>query len=153
MVKWIIIGILALPILEIAAFMLVAALIGFGWALVLMLATTLAGFAVLRRAGRKQLSQFRVVVADRDMTGLEANTGGMLTVLAGLLLVLPGFLTDLAGSALLVGPARRWFGAALRQKLHSRRERDPVIDLAPDEWRQVPDREIEDRRDRPDRRT
>ena len=145
MVKWIILAILALPVLEIAAFALVAALIGFGWALLLMIATTVAGFFVLRRAGRKQLAQFRVVVADSNMTEFEAHTGGMLTVLAGLLLILPGFLTDIAGAVLLVGPARRWFSAALRHTAHKRRERHATIDLAPGEWRKVPDREAEDK--------
>ena len=52
MVKWIIIAILLLPVAEIAAFILVAAIIGLGWAFLLMLATTLPGFLVLRRAGR-----------------------------------------------------------------------------------------------------
>ena len=52
MVKRIVIAILVLPIPEIAAFALVAALIGLGWALILMLAATLAGGrrAALRRA-------------------------------------------------------------------------------------------------------
>ena len=39
----------------------------------LMLATTLAGFLVLRRAGRKHIANFRVAVADSDITGFEAN--------------------------------------------------------------------------------
>ena len=115
-----------------------------------MLATTLAGFLVLRRAGRSGIARFRVAVADTDMTGIEANTGGILTVLAGLLLFLPGFLTDLVGVALLIGPVRRWCGAVLRRWV---RRRDPgdrsVIDLAPGEWQQVPDREIENKSNKP----
>ena len=48
MVKWIFIGLLALPIAELAVFILVAANIGLGWALLIMLGTTVAGFLVLR---------------------------------------------------------------------------------------------------------
>jgi UPF0716 protein FxsA len=148
MVKWIIIAILALPVLEIAVFMLVAAVIGFGWAVLLMLATTVAGFAVLRRAGRKRLAQFRMVVTDSNMTELEAHTGGILTVLAGVLLVLPGFLTDLAGAALLIGPARNWFAATVRRALHGTPGRHATIDLAPGEWRRISDQEIKDQNHR-----
>ena len=69
MVKYIIVAILLLPVAEIAVFLLVAALIGFLGAFTLMLATTLAGVVVLRRAGRGRIAQFRVAVADGEITG------------------------------------------------------------------------------------
>jgi UPF0716 protein FxsA len=151
MVKWIILAILLLPLMEIAAFILVAVLIGLPWALLLMLGTTLAGSLVLRQAGRGGLARFRVAVADTGIAGVEANTGGFLTVLAGLLLFLPGFLTDLIGAVLLIGPVRRWCGRTVRSWL---RRRDPgdrsTIELRPGEWQQVPDRELPDRSDRRD---
>jgi UPF0716 protein FxsA len=146
MVKHIIVAILLLPIAEIAVFLLVAALIGFLGAFILMLATTLAGVAVLRRAGRGRIAQFRVAVSDGEVTGVEANTGGFLTVLAGLLLVLPGFVTDLVGAALLIRPLRRWCGRTFKTWVGRRQNAQRgVIDLSPDEWQQVPDREIENR--------
>src|SRR5258708_26471323 len=107
MVKRILIAILLLPAAEIAAFVLVAALIGVTGALLLMLTTTLAGILVLRQAGRGRIARFRVAIAEAEMTDIETNAAGVLTVLAGLLLVLPGFLTDLLGIALLIAPLRR----------------------------------------------
>jgi UPF0716 protein FxsA len=152
MVKWIIIGILLLPLTEIAVFFLVAALIGWLWTFALMLATTVAGVLVLRRAGRARLARFRVAVADTDMTGIEAHTGGFLTVLAGLLLFLPGFLTDLIGAVLLIGPVRRWCAATFRRIIHTRGPaRSSVIDLAPSEWRHIPERERKGERGRSQR--
>lgn len=143
MVKWIIIAILLLPLAEILAFILVAALIGMGWAFLLMLATTLAGFVVLRRTGRGRIARFRVAVADTDVAGIQANTSGFLTVLAGLLLFLPGFLTDLVGAALLIGPVRRWCGKSFRLWVRRRNPADrSTIDLAPGEWAQLPDRDL-----------
>jgi len=143
MVKWFIIAILLFPAIEIAVFIAVAAMIGLLWAFSLMLATTLAGALVLRRAGRKRIANFRVAVADTNITGIEANTGGFLTIMAGLLLFLPGFLTDLIGAVLLIGPVRRRCGAAFRQWVGGRDRADrSVIDLAPGEWEQVPDREL-----------
>jgi UPF0716 protein FxsA len=152
MVKWAIIGILLFPIAEIAVFFIVATVIGWLWALTLMLATSLAGILVLRRAGRARIARFRVAVADTDITGIEAHTGGFLTVIAGLLLFLPGFLTDLIGAVLLIGPVRRWCAATFRRIVRSRSpSRNSVIDLAPSEWRQVPERERKGERRRNER--
>ena len=146
MVKWIILAILLLPLAEIAAFILVAVMAGLGWALILMLATTLTGFLVLRWAGRGRIAHFRVAVADTDIAGIQANAGGFLTVLAGLLLFLPGFLTDLIGAALLIGPVRRWCGRAFRRWVRRQNPGDPsVIDLAPGEWEQMPDPKLSNR--------
>ena len=108
-----------------------------------MLATTLAGFLVLRRAGRGGMARFRVAVADTDVAGIQANTGGFLTVLAGLLLFLPGFLTDLIGR----GAADRAGAPPVRQDLPAlgappQSGDRSTIDLAPGEWQQVPDREL-----------
>ena len=74
-------------------------------------------------------------------------------MLAGLLLVLPGFLTDLIGVVLLIGPVRRWFGATFRAlgRPQPRAGARAVIDLAPGEWQQVPDREIANRSSKPRR--
>jgi UPF0716 protein FxsA len=135
MVKWIIIAILLLPLAELGAFILVAAILGLGVAFLLMLATTLAGFLVLRQAGRGSIARFRVAVADSDVAGFQAHTGGFLTILAGLLLFLPGFLTDLAGAVLLSRTFRRW----VRRRQPGDRS---TIDLAPGEWRHLPDREL-----------
>ena len=143
MAKWIIAAILLLPLAEIAAFIVVAALVGLGVAFLLMLATTLAGFLVLRRAGRGGIARFRVAVADTDVAGFQAHASGLLTVLAGLLLFLPGFLTDLIGVALLIGPVRRWCGRTFRRWARRRNPPDrSTIDLAPGEWQQLPEREL-----------
>jgi UPF0716 protein FxsA len=168
MVKHILVAILLLPIAELAVFVLVAALIGALPALALLILTTLAGAVLLRLAGRAGLTRFRVAVADSTRTEAEANRVGFVTVLAGILLVIPGFLTDLVALALLIGPVRRWAGrTALRWLglsdfvsrnfgVDGRADRS-VVDLSPDEWKQVRDREIENRSKRqgsepPDRR-
>jgi UPF0716 protein FxsA len=143
MVKWIIAAVLLLPVAEIATFVVVTLFIGFGWALALLLATTIAGFLVLRRAGRGRLARFRATVAESDIASFEANTAGFLTVLAGILLFLPGFLTDLAGALVLLRPVRRRCAAALRQAVMGSARtggRGSLVDLAPDEWKQEPDR-------------
>lgn len=158
MVKRVILAILLLPAAEIAAFVLVATLIGIGSAVLLMVATTLAGILVLRHSGRGGISRFRVAVADGEITATEMNSAGFLTVLGGLLLVLPGFLTDLVGAALLIAPVRRWFGSVFRARFENwlrtgntgRSRTDPsVIDLSPHEWKQEPQRKLPRRSKKP----
>jgi UPF0716 protein FxsA len=140
-----------LPLAEIVAFILVAALVGLGVAFLLMLATTLAGFLVLRRAGGGGIARFRVAVTDTDVAGIQTVTSGFLMVLAGLLLFLPGFLTDLIGVALLIGPVRRWCGRTFRLWVRRRTPADrSTIDLAPGEWQQLPERELPHKPDRRD---
>ena len=144
MVKRIIVGVLLLPVAEVATFVVVALLIGFGWALMLSVATSIAGFMVLRRAGRGRLARFRAAVTEGGVSGIEANTTSFLIILGGILLLLPGFLTDLAGALLLFGPIRRRCAAAFRHAMTgSGRSGGPgsVIDLNPAEWQQVPDRD------------
>ena len=80
------------------------------------------------------------------MTVFETHAGSLLTVLGGLLLVLPGFITDAIGLLLLVAPLRSWltrtFGGAVSRHAQQSRRQDGVVDLDPDEWQRVPDREL-----------
>jgi UPF0716 protein FxsA len=139
--KWIIVAILALPVAELVAFLLVAGEIGLLRAVALQVAASLVGFLLLRHAGSAQLSRLRA-----DVAAHRASTRGLLgprgaLVLAGILLFIPGFITDACGLAVLVPPVRRRMAALARGALMPRRPRehrpDPVIDLAPDEWREV----------------
>jgi UPF0716 protein FxsA len=147
--KWIFIGLLTLPLAEVIAFVLVVIWLGLLPAFVLLVATSVAGVLVLRRAGRARLARFRVAVADSDVTGIQANTGGFLTVLAGILLVLPGFITDVIGALLLIPRVRSWFGATFRRAVHRHERRSgpgSVIDLEPHEWEQLPDTRPDNKR-------
>jgi len=142
MVKRISAAILLLPLAEIVVFVLVAALIGAAPALLLMLASTVAGLWVLRTAGRGGLARLRGMAA--DATAFEAGRGAVLDVLAGLLLFVPGFLTSLVGGLLLIGPVRRLCGVRISQWLARRQSASPgTVDLKPGEWTHVSDRRLD----------
>jgi UPF0716 protein FxsA len=150
MVKWILIGLLAFPVAELAVFILVAASIGLGWALFIMLATTIAGLTVLRWVGRGRIALFRNVSSGGISgieAGIEANPNGFLVVLGGILLVLPGFITDVIGALLLLGPVQSWCARAFRRAagLHEA-PKSGVVDLDAGEWQEVRDRELENQR-------
>jgi UPF0716 protein FxsA len=147
MAQWIIATIVLYPVAEIAVFAIVASFIGLGSAFALLLGTTVVGLLVLRWAGGARWSRFRVAVGTRNITAIEADGVGVLTVLGGFLLVLPGFISDLIGLLLLIAPLRRALATAVGRAIRRRqRHADSIVDLEPDEWRQVPDRELDDRR-------
>ena len=78
----------------------------------------------------------RVALGASNFTSLQADGAGSLTLLAGILLLIPGFITDAAALLLLVAPLRRALAAALRR---GPPRADGVVDLEPEQWHQVPD--------------
>ena len=143
LVKWTLIGLLVLPAAELLAFLLMAALIGWFWAAGLFIATSVVGVLLLRRFGRADLDRLRTAFARDGIRALHLETPGMATMLAGILLIFPGFITDLLGAALLLPAVRRWAAAKLATFARSSRRTprdDRVIELEPGEWHQIPDR-------------
>lgn len=138
MAKWVLWAVAAMPILELAAFIAVTAAIGFGWAISLIFAGSIAGLLILRHAGGRHIARIRLAFGQGTLSSLQADGLGGVTMLAGILLLIPGFITDAVALALLVGPLRRaigsWFGIA-----ETKRHDDGVVDLAPEQWRRVPD--------------
>ncbi|MEV4561509.1 FxsA family membrane protein [Kitasatospora sp. NPDC049285] len=107
-------------VLEIWLVTVVAGAIGWFLTLVLLLAGVFLGGAVIKRAGARA---FRAAVEQsRDPQSAQPQTGTSMTVLGGLLLILPGFLSDLVAVTFLLPPTRalwrtlgrRVTGAALR---------------------------------------
>ncbi|WP_170181902.1 FxsA family protein [Phreatobacter stygius] len=135
--RWLILGVIALPFVEFAAFWWVAGRVGFFTALISVIATSMIGVMILKGGARllfTQLAAGRVVLLNQG-----AARSGMLTALAGLLLAIPGFVTDLAAVALLL-PALKalLFGTrALTPHGPSRTPPPPgVVDLDPGDWRE-----------------
>jgi UPF0716 protein FxsA len=143
LVKWSFIGLLVLPAAELATFVLVASLIGWFRAAVLFIVTSVLGVLLLRHSGRRDFERLRSAVAQEGIRGLHLETPGAGTMLGGILLVLPGFITDLLGGILLLGPTRRWLAGTLTRRAEAiqrrRRDEQHIIDLDPGEWRQLPD--------------
>src|SRR5262249_44930501 len=93
--KWALLTLLALPVLELAVFIAVAAASGFGWALRLVLARSAAGLLILRYAGRGE-ARMRVALGQGSFTSWQAGGSGGSILIAGILLLIPGFITDIA---------------------------------------------------------
>jgi UPF0716 protein FxsA len=144
--KWLLLVLLALPFMELVVFIAVAGSIGFLWAMMLIIVSTMAGAMVLRHAGGSHIARMRVAVGTNNFTSLQADGPGTLTLLAGILLLIPGFITDALGLLLLLAPLRRALAALLGLRPKPAQP-DGVVDLEREQWHQVPDPALSDRRD------
>jgi len=145
LLKWAIFGLLVLPFAEIVIFIAVALQIGFLAAVALTILTSFIGLSVIRSAGQNSVARVRTAFGERVINRTELDGPGFLTVVAGGLLLVPGFLTDILGLLLLIPFTRQALHAALRHAIAKagRGTGDPqVVDLTPDQWRQVPDERI-----------
>ena len=137
--KWLLLGVLALPLLEAAVFIAVAAALGFFQALGLLILSCVAGLMILRHAGGNHIARIRTAMNQGvNFTALQADGSGMLILLAGILLLIPGFITDALGLLVLLVPLWRALNGALGGGAPPART-DGIVDLEPEQWRRVDD--------------
>jgi UPF0716 protein FxsA len=91
---------------EVAVFVLVAGQIGVAWTILLTLATSALGGALLARQGTRALGELRERAQGRRPAGRALGDAG-LAALGGLLMLLPGFLGDVLGLVCVLPGTRR----------------------------------------------
>jgi UPF0716 protein FxsA len=95
------------PLVEIALFVTLGGMLGLWATLAIVIGTALLGVSLLRRMGLRSAERLRVEMGRmRDPLAVAGDSAVM--ALAGVLLILPGFLTDMLGALLLIAPLRRW---------------------------------------------
>lgn len=99
------VGMLLVPLLEIIVFIAVAQLIGGWWAFLLLVVAGLLGLFVMSRGGTAAGQAMRVAMRTGQAPERRLLDSG-LTMLGGLMLFLPGFLTDIVGLLLLFPPTK-----------------------------------------------
>lgn len=110
---------LLLPLAELWVIVNVADGIGIGFTLVLLLAISTVGAAMVRAQGWGALRRIQDVIAKGSMPTTELVDGALI-VLAGALLLTPGFITDGVGFALLIPPSRALVRKALAARFKDR---------------------------------
>lgn len=138
---WLLVGFIAVPMIEIALFIQVGGLIGLWPTLALVLLTAMIGTLVLRRQGTLALSNLRHALSDLEDPS-EPLAHGAMILFAGALLLTPGFFTDAVGFALLIPRVRQWLLVFLRNRVHVQRfemggGREAEGDLIEGEFREV----------------
>jgi len=93
-------GLFLLAVAEIAVFVAVVHAIGGFWALFLLLASTIAGLALLRREGIRGWRAFRAAAESGRPPGAQVSNS-LVGLLGAMLLATPGFITAVAGLLLL----------------------------------------------------
>jgi UPF0716 protein FxsA len=138
--KMIALGLLALPLAELVAFLVVAGLLGFATALMLLILVSCGGLLVLRRAGMGAVTRLRTAAGSTRVSGITIDGTGSATALGGILMVIPGFITGLLGAMVIFPLSRGWLLTAARHWLAPGKPPNgpQIVDLAPDEWEALP---------------
>lgn len=115
---------LGLPLLEIAVLIQVGELIGFWPTLGLLILSAAFGMMVIREQGLSMVTRMFDAMGEGRFA-FASIVESYAVIVAGGLLIIPGFITDAMGLALLVPPLRRLILRAVLPGLVGRR-RDPM---------------------------
>jgi UPF0716 protein FxsA len=136
---------LIVPVLEIATFVLVGSQIGVLPTIGLVIVTAIVGATMLRVQGFATLNRIREQI-DRGQLPDRELVHGLMILLAGVLLMMPGFITDTLGLLLFIPAVRDLAWQMLRQRIMvvarspgfggfaRRRDDGRTIDLDSDEF-------------------
>ena len=112
-------ALIALPLLEVAAFVAVGLAVGWLLAIVLLAGTSLLGVFVLRAESRAALASVSLAASQGRSPG-PAAVDAALGLLGAVLLVVPGFVTGALGAVLLISPTRHALRRTLSRRLARR---------------------------------
>lgn len=118
MALWILIAFITVPLVEIALFIEIGGFIGLWPTIAIVIATALAGTALIRHQGINTLQRAQQEM-DAQRLPVRELFDGVCLLFAGALLLTPGFLTDSVGFALLVPPLRALLGKLLWRALQN----------------------------------
>jgi UPF0716 protein FxsA len=113
-------------VVEIVALVALGSAIGLGWTLLVLLAGSVIGLWLARREGVRAAQALAEAVSNRRVPTAEL-TDGVLVAAGGVLLFVPGLVTDLAGLLLVLPPTR---GLVRRRLVKAAEERSPELRTA-----------------------
>jgi UPF0716 protein FxsA len=108
-----------LPLVELSLLLRIGEWLGAGPTIGLVISTGVVGAWLARREGLRTWGRVQADVAAGRIPG-EELLHALLVFVAGVVLVTPGVLTDLAGLVLLVRPAREAIAGRVRKRLAGR---------------------------------
>ncbi|PCJ83737.1 MAG: membrane protein FxsA [Hyphomicrobiales bacterium] len=107
---------LIVPLLEIAAFVIIGGELGVALTLALVVVTAVIGSFLLRWQGLSLITRIRAEMSAERMPAKELVRGVMI-VIAGILLLTPGFVTDTVGFLLFVPPIQNAVWSAVKARV------------------------------------
>lgn len=141
---------IAVPLIEIGLFVQVGGAIGLWPTLAVVLATAMAGAALLRRQGLDALARVQKSM-EKGEAPLEPVFDGFCLLAAGALLLTPGFFTDAIGFALFIPFLRHALLGLIASRVqvhghghasahHSGRNSAHVGDIIDGDWQDITDK-------------
>ena len=138
--RFFLLPILLLPLIEIAVLILVGSSIGVLPTIGLIIVTGFLGMALLRIQGFAVLSKLRADL-DRGQAPDKSLADAAMIAMAGVFLIIPGFVSDIIGILLFLPPVRALIRASIGRRVtvvRSRARAQPdVVDLDPAEFRRT----------------
>lgn len=139
---------LVIPALEISVFIAVGGAIGIVPTLLITIATAVIGTALMRSQGFTLIQKIQKETDAGRVPGEDLGHGAMI-LMAGLLLLIPGFVTDAIGLLLFVPPIRHALWQFFVKRMNvtivqpgarpgRHGAQDGVVDLDENEWSQKP---------------
>ncbi|MDE1160198.1 MAG: FxsA family protein [Neorhizobium sp.] len=104
------------PLAEIAGFVIVGKAVGLWITLALVIGTAVFGLSLIRGQGMQILRQMSAEGRQGRMPASSLVDRAMIVV-AGILLMLPGFLSDIVGIALIIPPVRKMIWALIGRRV------------------------------------
>lgn len=124
------------PLIEIALFVTIGGWLGLWLTLAIVLGTAFAGVMLMRWRGLRAMADLRgQMKAMGNPLALAADQA--VFMLAGVLLVLPGFMTDVMGLLLLIPPVRMALVAVMARRVHVRGAVRPASDVIDGDYSEV----------------
>ena len=115
---FLLIALVATPILELYLLIEIGSVIGAPWTILAVLATAMIGAALIRRQGMGVLREAQASM-NRQELPLKQLFDGFFLLIAGAMLLTPGFFTDTIGFILLVPPLRALIGWRIWQYMQT----------------------------------
>lgn len=115
----VLLGLALLAVAELYVIVQVASEIGAFWTIALLIVMSIVGVWLVKRAGMQLLGRLQAQAAAGKVP-TDQLIDGPLLLLAGLLILIPGFITDVAGLLLLLPPTRALIRRMFRGTLAGR---------------------------------
>jgi len=115
---------IVVPLVELWLLLTIGKLIGVPLTILIIIATGIIGFTLVRLTGFSLLLRMREKVSVGEMPS-EELVEGVLVIVAGAVLLTPGFITDIVGFILLIPPTRIMIRKYIIKRLETRIFIDP----------------------------
>ena len=104
------------PIIEISLFVVIGGMIGLWPTLALVIGSALLGMTLVRSQGQQAMQRLQSSF-DHQQDPTKSLVHGAMTIMAGLMLIVPGFFTDALGLLLLIPQVREAAFAHMRSRM------------------------------------